>query len=200
VNERVFVNNASLGVYAQIVQSDAYRDAKLETWAQLLPEMLGPDAPAIDLVFEGPDKTEYADAPLVLVSNNPYELTGLGGAGTRPRLDTGRLGIVAARIRSASDVAELVTLETIGRPQRFRGLLEWSQPEFEIRSSSSVAVGLDGEALMLEPPLRFVSLPGALRVRLPRNAAGVSPAADAISLTRNDLAVLLRVAAGRPDQ
>jgi hypothetical protein len=53
---------------------------------------------------------------------------------------------------------------------------------------------------MLEPPLRFVSLPGALRVRLPRNAAGVSPAADAISLTRNDLAVLLRVAAGRPDQ
>jgi hypothetical protein len=63
-----------------------------------------------------------------------------------------------------------------------------------------VAVGLDGEALMLEPPLRFVSLPGALRVRLPRNAAGVSPAADAISLTRNDLAVLLRVAAGRPDQ
>jgi diacylglycerol kinase family enzyme len=200
VNERVFVNNASLGVYAQIVQSDAYRDAKLETWAQLLPEMLGPDAPAIDLVFKGPDKTEYADAPLVLVSNNPYELTGLGGAGTRPRLDTGRLGIVAARIRSASDVAELVTLETIGRPQRFRGLLEWSQPEFEIRSSSSVAVGLDGEALMLEPPLRFVSLPGALRVRLPRNAAGVSPAADAISLTRNDLAVLLRVAAGRPDQ
>src|SRR5204863_2867049 len=26
VNERVFVNNASLGVYAKVVQSDAYRD------------------------------------------------------------------------------------------------------------------------------------------------------------------------------
>jgi diacylglycerol kinase family enzyme len=196
VNDRVFVNNASLGVYAQIVQSDAYRDAKLETWAQLLPEVLGPDAPAIDLVFKGPDKTEYADAPLVLVSNNPYGLTVLDGAATRPRLDTGRLGIVVARIRSASDIAELLMLETIGQSQRFRGLLEWSQPEFEIRSSSLVAVGLDGEALLLEPPLRFVSLPGALRVRLPRNA-GVSPAATAPSLTRNDLTVLLRVAAGR---
>jgi hypothetical protein len=90
----------------------------------------------------------------------------------------------------------LLTLETIGQSQRFRGLLEWSQPEFEIRSSSLVAVGLDGEALLLEPPLRFVSLPGALRVRLPRNGR-VSPAATAPSLTRNDLTVLLRAAAGR---
>ena len=199
VNDRVFVNNASLGVYAMVVQSDAYRDAKLETWSQMLPELLGPDAPPIDLEFDGPDTTAYADAPLVLVSNNPYELTHLSGAGTRPRLDTGQLGIVAARVRSASDVAELVTLETIGRPQRFRGLLEWSQPEFEVRSSSSVAVGLDGEALMLEPPLRFVSLPGALRVWLPRHA-GVSPAAAAVSFARKDLKRLLRVATGKPDQ
>jgi diacylglycerol kinase family enzyme len=199
VNGRVFVNNASLGVYAQVVQSDAYRDAKLETWAQMLPELLGPDAPAIDLVFNGPDGSEYADAPLVLVSNNPYQLTRLAGAGTRPALDTGRLGIVAARVRSASDVAELVTLETIGHPERFRGLLEWSQSEFEIRSSSSVAVGLDGEALTLEAPLSFTSLPGALRVRVPRQAAGVSPSAAAVSLTRDDLMVLVRIAAGRPD-
>jgi diacylglycerol kinase family enzyme len=199
LNERVFVNNASLGVYARVVQSDAYRDAKLETWAQMLPELLGPDAPPIDLVFNGPDTTEYTDAPLVLVSNNPYQLTHLAGAGTRPRLDTGRLGVVAARIRSAGDVAELVTLETVGQPNRFRGLLEWSQPEFEIRSSSSVAVGLDGEALMLEPPLRFVSLPSALRVLLPRNAPGTSPAAATVSLTRNDLTTLLRIAAGRSD-
>jgi diacylglycerol kinase family enzyme len=199
VNERVFVNNASLGVYARVVQSDAYRDAKLETWTQMLPELLGPDAPPIDLVFNGPDITEYTDAPLVLVSNNPYQLTHLAGAGTRPRLDTGRLGVVAARIRSAGDVAELVTLETVGQPNRFRGLLEWSQPEFEIRSSSSVAIGLDGEALMLEPPLRFVSLPSALRVLLPRNAPGTSPAAATVSLTPNDLRVLLRIAAGRSD-
>jgi diacylglycerol kinase family enzyme len=199
VNDRVFVNNASLGVYARVVQSDAYRDAKLETWAQMLPEMLGPEAPPIDLVFNGPDTTEYTDAPLVLVSNNPYQLTRLAGAGTRPRLDTGRLGVVAARIGSAADVAELVTLETIGQANRFRGLLEWSAPEFEIRSSSSVAVGLDGEALMLESPLRFVSLPGALRVLLPRSAPGTSPAAATVSLTRNDLTVLFRIAAGKSD-
>ena len=197
VNEHVFVNNASMGVYAQVVQSDAYRDAKLETWAQMLPELLGPGAPPIDLEFEGPDGTELHDAPLVLVSNNPYQLTRLAGAGTRARLDTGRLGIVAARIRAASDIAELVMFETVGQAQRFRGLLEWSEARFEVRSRSPVAVGLDGEALLLEPPLQFVSLPGALRVRLPQRASN-GAAATAASLTRDDLTALSRIATGHP--
>jgi diacylglycerol kinase family enzyme len=200
VNDRVFVNNASLGVYAQVVQSEAYRDAKLETWAQMLPELLGPGAPPIDLVFDGPDATELRDAPLVLVSNNPYQLTHLAGAGTRARLDTGRLGIVAARITGASDIAQLVMFETVGQANRFPGLVEWSEPQFEVRSSSPIAVGLDGEALMLEPPLEFVSLPGALRVRLPQHATYASPAATAASLTRDDLSDLARIAAGHPDR
>ena len=197
VNEHVFVNNASLGVYAEVVQSDAYRDAKLETWTKMLPELLGPGAPPIDLEFEGPDGTELSDAPLVLVSNNPYQLTSLAGAGTRARLDTGRLGLVAARITAASDIAEFVMLETIGQAQRFHGLLEWSEVRFEVRSSSPVAVGLDGEALMLEPPLQFVSLPGALRVRLPERASN-GVAATSASFTRDNLRTLSRIATGHP--
>ena len=197
VNEHVFVNNASLGVYAEVVQSDAYRDAKLETWTQMLPELLGPGATPIDLEFEGPDGTELSDAPLVLVSNNPYQLTSLAGAGTRPRLDTGRLGLVAARITGASDIAEFVMFETIGQAQRFHGLLEWSEVRFEVRSSSPVAVGLDGEALMLEPPLQFVSLPGALRVRLPQRASN-GAAATSASFTRDNLRALSRIATGHP--
>ena len=41
VNGRVFVNNVSLGVYAEIVSSDAYRDAKLETVSRALPDLVG---------------------------------------------------------------------------------------------------------------------------------------------------------------
>jgi len=197
VNDHVFVNNASLGVYAEVVQSDAYRDAKLETWTKMLPELLGPGAPPIDLEFEGPDGTELSDAPLVLVSNNPYQLTSLAGAGTRARLDTGRLGLVAARITGASDIAEFVMFETVGQAQRFHGLLEWSEVRFEVRSSSPVAVGLDGEALMLEPPLQFVSLPGALRVRLPERASN-GIAATSASFTRDNLRTLSRIATGHP--
>ncbi|MFZ2114826.1 MAG: diacylglycerol kinase family protein [Solirubrobacteraceae bacterium] len=195
VNDRVFVNNASLGVYAKVVQSEAYRDAKLGTWTDMLPDLLGPDAEAIDLEFTAPDGTHCNDAPLVLVSNNPYELTHLSGAGTRERIDTGLLGIVAARVRG-TDVSKLVALELIGQAARYPGLMSWSARKFEVRSSGPVEVGLDGEALVLEAPLRFASLPGALRVRLPRNA-GMSPAARAVALTTRNLGALARVAAGR---
>jgi diacylglycerol kinase family enzyme len=195
VNDRVFVNNASLGVYAKVVQSEAYRDAKLVTWTDMLPDLLGPGAEAIDLELTLPDGTICDDAPLVLVSNNPYELTHLSGAGTRERIDTGMLGIVAARVQG-SDISKLVALELVGQAGRYPGLLSWSAPELEVRSGAPVEIGLDGEALMLEAPLRFASMPGALRVRLPRRA-GLSPAARAVALTTENLGTLLRVAAGR---
>jgi diacylglycerol kinase family enzyme len=195
VNDRVFVNNASLGVYAKVVQSEAYRDAKLGTWTDMLPDLLGPDAEAIDLEFTAPDGTVCDNSPLVLVSNNPYELTHLAGAGTRKRIDTGLLGIVAARVRGA-DLAKLVALELVGQAGRHPDLLSWSARELEVHSGGPVEVGLDGEALVLEAPLHFASLPGALRVRLPRGA-GMSPAARAVALTTENLGALVRVAAGR---
>ena len=43
VNGRVFVNNVSLGVYAAIVRSPEYRDAKLDTTLSTLPTVLGPE-------------------------------------------------------------------------------------------------------------------------------------------------------------
>jgi len=196
VNDRVFVNNASLGVYAKVVQSDAYRNAKLETWTAMLPDLLGPDAAPLDLEFTAPDGSRYDDAPLVLVSNNPYRLTSLAGAGTRERIDTGRLGVVAARVRSAAEVSEFVALELVGQVGRFPGLLSWSSPEFEVRSAGPVEVGLDGEALVLDAPLRFASLPGALRVRLP-SGVGLPPGARATALSTANLSALLRVASGR---
>jgi diacylglycerol kinase family enzyme len=42
--DRVFVNNATAGLYARIVQSPAYRDNKVGTALELLPTMLGPGA------------------------------------------------------------------------------------------------------------------------------------------------------------
>jgi hypothetical protein len=164
----------------------------------MLPEMLGRDAEDIDLQFDTPHVKDWPNASLVIVSNNPYQLRRLRGAGTRPRLDSGNLGIFATRIRGAGAVAKLVTLGTIGQHRRFGGVLQWSSVEFEVRANEQVAVGLDGEALVLSPPLVFMSLPGALRVRVPRHAAGVSPAGGAVTLTRRNLWALLRIAAGKP--
>lgn len=199
VNERVFVNNASLGLYAHVVQSNEYREAKFRTWARALPKMLGPNrAESIDLQFQGPDGNDWTDAAMVVVSNNPYQVRRLGGHGSRQRLDGGQLGIVVTRMRRATDFAKFVTLGTAGQHKRFGGLRQWSACEFEVRSDAPIAVGLDGESFLLAPPLRFVSLPAALRIRMPRHAKGVSPAGAAVTLTRRDFKRLLRIAAGKP--
>ena len=198
LNERIFVNNASLGVYARVVQSDEYRDAKLTTWRRMLPDMVGQDTAGCSLRFETPHMKDWCDAALVIVSNNPYQMRRFRGAGTRPDLDLGRLGIFVAHLSGAGGVAKLVTLGTVGAHRRFGGVLQWSSLEFEVHSEGPVAVGLDGEALTLTPPLRFVSLPGALLVRVPRHASGVSPAGAAVTLTRRNLRRLVRIAAGRP--
>jgi hypothetical protein len=41
IGDRTFVNNASFGVHAEVVQSPAYRDDKAGTVLQMLPDMLG---------------------------------------------------------------------------------------------------------------------------------------------------------------
>jgi diacylglycerol kinase family enzyme len=128
VNGRVFVNNASLGLYAKIVQSPEYRDAKLKTAAGLLPAVLGPGAEPLDLRFTGPDGAEYATAHMILVSNDPYQLDRIGGRGTRPRLDLGQLGIVAARISDAAAARRFAALESAGQVRRFEGWLGMGEP------------------------------------------------------------------------
>jgi diacylglycerol kinase family enzyme len=198
VNGRVFVNNASLGAYAKIVQSPAYRDAKLQTVLEMLPELVGPDAEPIDLRFTGPDGEEVDGAVVVQVSNDPYELRHAKGRGTRERVDLGVLGVVAVNLSSASDVQRLLSLQATGQLDRFEGWREWTTESFEVRSGGPVEVGVDGEALTMDPPLAFVTRPGALRVRVPRHAPGLSPAAAAVYITSaTTVRQLFAIAAGR---
>jgi diacylglycerol kinase family enzyme len=198
VNGRVFVNNASMGLYAKIVQSQAYRDAKMKTAADMLPAMLGPDAEPFDLRFTGPDGSEYPSAHLILVSNDPYQLDHLIGRGTRERMDVGTLGVVTARIANATEAVTFVGLEAAGKIRSFRGWLEWDTPRFRVDSTAPVEIGIDGEAMLMDPPLVFESLPGALRIRLPKHAPGFAPAAASVPLNTSTIGALLRTVVGRP--
>ncbi len=198
VNGRVFVNNACMGLYARIVQSEEYRDAKLKTAAAMLPDMLGPDATPFDLRFAGPAGVDFESAHLLLVSNDPYELDHLGGRGTRARMDLGTLGLVTARIDGATDAVTFVSLEAAGRIRSFHGWLEWEAPKMRVDSGTAVEIAIDGEAMLMDPPLIFETLPGALRVRLPSHASGLAPAATSVQLTPSSIKDLFRVAAGRP--
>jgi diacylglycerol kinase family enzyme len=198
VGGRVFVNNATVGLYAKIVQSPAYRDRKIGTALELLPEMLGPDAIPFDLRFTGPDGSEHASAHLVLVSNDRYELGSGEGFGSRRHMDTGALGIVAATFRSSGEIARMVESAASGRAWRPPGWVEWADDSFRLQSAQPVEIGIDGEAMLLDPPIEFRTLPGALRVRIPHQAPGYSPAAAAPPKGWTAVTALLQTAAGRP--
>jgi diacylglycerol kinase family enzyme len=201
VGDRVFVNNATAGLYAKIVQSPAYRDRKVGTALDMLPAMLGPDAVPFDLRFTGPDGTEHPSAHLILVSNDRYELGRAEGFGSRRRMDTGTLGIVAARFQSSRDAAAFAQRQRgAGRNRRPQGWMEWTDISFELRSGQPVEVGVDGEALLLDPPIRFRIVPGAVRVRIPLHAPapGYSPAAAAPTPGWSTVTALLQTVAGRP--
>ena len=127
VNGRVFVNNVSLGVYAEAVQREGYRDAKLRTIAETMPTVLGPGGDALDLRFTGADGREHKTSAVVLVSNDPYRLGRALASGTRPRLDAGVLGITvlgARRCRGRREaraaVVRNIVRSRLRRPSRGR--------------------------------------------------------------------------------
>ncbi len=179
VNGQVFVNNVSLGLYAAMVRSEAYRDSKVDTTLATLPQVLGPDSAPFDLRFTGPDGAEHRGAHIIQISNNPYGTT-FGGRGSRPRMDTHQLGVVTLVLAKRGDAAAFLAALASGHPERFGGLSSWATPTFEINSDVPIEIGLDGETGVMDSPLRFSIRPSPVRVRLPKHAIGYSPAARSL--------------------
>jgi len=179
VNGRVFVNNVSLGLYADAVQQPGYREAKIRTLLETVPDVLGPGAQPSHLRWDGPNGDGSAAA--LLVSNNRYRLGRAVASGTRPALDRGVLGMAAI---DASGPAAAVEVH------------QWSAPAFEVRSDAPVAAGIDGEATTLTPPLRFTLRPGVLRVRIAPDHPGASPSAFIPDTPWGALTELVRIAFG----
>jgi diacylglycerol kinase family enzyme len=169
VNGRLFVNNVSLGVYAEVVQQESYRDAKLETTKNLLPDLLNKRSEPFDLQFTTPDGHEVEGAIVVMVSNNPYVVFTVDNA-QRRRLDTGLLGVGAVTTSTGSEAARLLTAIALGQRQRSQFWHEFTATSFEVRSRSGTAyAGIDGEALELTTPLRFEIHPSGLTLLVPED-------------------------------
>ena len=186
VNGRVFVNNVSMGLYAEAVQSEGYRDAKIRTLLDTAPTALGPAGPtrpALDLPRWCRPR---------LGGNDPGVQQPLP-ARSRSRLrDPPANGYRAARCRRGAGPRR-------GRRARAASSLlrQWSTVTFQVDSTHPVPLGIDGEAVVLEPPIRFRIRPGVLRVRIAPQHPGASPSAMQPDHAGDGLRVLAAIAAGR---
>ncbi|WP_405366004.1 diacylglycerol/lipid kinase family protein [Kitasatospora sp. NBC_00039] len=171
VGGRAFVNTASFGVYAQIVQRPEYRDAKAGSALGALPDLLlGYSGHRLDARA---DDTRLEAQQALLVSNNPYAGSeAVAAGGRRPRLDLGVLGVVGIRVTSAAQAAELAL-----RGARATGLQVLACRHITVGSDTDrIPVAVDGEALVLPAPVSCEIRPQALRVLVPRHRPG-TPAA-----------------------
>jgi diacylglycerol kinase family enzyme len=173
IGGRTFVNNASFGAYAEIVESPAYRDDKRGTTLQMLPDILSGHrgakltARAGNVTVTGPQA--------LLVSNNPYEGGDIAGLSRRARLDAGTLGVVAVTVDSAAAAAGLL------RRGGGHGVTVLSAGEVTVDADTAeIPVGIDGETVTMATPVRCAIRPRALRVRVPRDRPGTRPAKPAI--------------------
>jgi diacylglycerol kinase family enzyme len=177
IGGQTFVNNASFGAYAEIVESPQYRDDKLGSTLDLLPDLLSGErgtrltARAGDLQITGPQA--------VLIANNPYGTGDIAGLGRRSRLDRGVLGVVGVSVGSARQAAGLL------RGARSGGVSVTTATEVVIDGDTpDIHVGIDGESVSMPRPVRCAIRPGALRVRVPRHRPGVAAPRGRMSWSR----------------
>jgi diacylglycerol kinase family enzyme len=178
IGDRTFVNNASFGVYAEIVRSPAYRDDKRGTTLEMLPDLLKADGNGRTLSARA-DSADIEAPKALLISNNPYRTGDIAGLGRRDRLDSGTLGVIAVTVDSAAQAVGLV------RRGRGRGLTLLSANEVSVDAEQpEIPVGIDGETIMMPTPVRCSIVPRALRVILPRTRPDVPAPKRAFSWSR----------------
>ena len=155
VNGRLFLNNVSLGIYGDAVRHRPTATPRRARCSRRPRKCSGRAPPPLDLQLVDDRGRTHRDPAVVLVSNNPYSLEPPRAPGTRPALDSGRLGIIVL---------------DKPRPGQSPGR-SWTATRFEVTAPAPVHAGVDGEAVELVPPLRFVIRPRALRVRIASDRA-----------------------------
>ena len=150
-NERPFLNNVSLGVYARLVHRREHHRRRRDALARLR-------AFAIVATQRDPVGISVDGSPIrarvVVVANNAYALDVLS-IGERERLDEGELHVYAPdgvlRRHWLERHAATVTIDA---------------------RAGRLSAAVDGEPDELETPIEFVCEPGALRVLVPRRPVG----------------------------
>jgi diacylglycerol kinase family enzyme len=185
INGQTFVNNASFGAYAEVVETPAYRGDKVNTTLNTLPDLLqGQRGARLSARANG---TQIEAPQALLVANNPYGTGDLAGLGRRARLDRGLLGVVGVKVDNARQAAGLL------RGRHAAGLKVLTAGEIEITADEQqIPVGVDGESILMSTPVTCTISAGALRVWVPRDRPGVPRPKSSVNWAR------LRHLAGPP--
>ena len=171
VNDRIFMNNASIGVYPSFVETrERLRGRGRSKWTALAlatADVLRREG-EVTIRLEGARTRIAARSPFVFVGNNEYLVEGVK-LGARTRLDAGRLHAYFAPPVRTPALPKLFAQALLGFARREHAIesIAGSELWIDIPFTPTIHVACDGEVLTLGTPLHCRSWPGALNVFTP---------------------------------
>jgi len=176
VNERVFVNNSSLGIYPHIVHRRVVEQMRLRIgkrpayiWATMHAFRR---FPFLDLRIEVEGKTLKRETPFLFVGNNEYELTGFR-IGARRRLDAGKLGLYLTHRVGRWGLIRVAFRALLGHLSQEKDFEAYLVDEAFVEAPRHlILVATDGEVKWMKSPLHYRSRPRDLRAIVRDNSVG----------------------------
>ena len=171
VNGRTFVNNAAIGLYPLMVidreaqQDRLGRSKRLAMLVASLRTLMRFHHQRLTLSIDGGEAR--VDTPLLFVGNNDYQLA-FPAAGQRDKLDDGELCVMLMRKKGVPGFLAAVARALLGIPRADDMVRIDGVKQLKVDSArSTITLALDGETLVMKPPLEFRIRPGALKVIAP---------------------------------
>ncbi len=172
VNGRLFLNNASLGLYPLILQTRerAYRRfgrSRLMAYWTVISTLAGARATR-RMVIHADGQSHDLRSPLLFVARSAYQLRhyNLGGA---EAISADRFVVFLLRDGSRWQMLKAVAKLALGRVEVGREIASFQTAAMEVTPASRrPLVAMDGERERIRAPLRFVIHADALAVIVPR--------------------------------
>lgn len=172
LNDRVFVNNSSIGLYPGIVEErERLRRQGHHKWSAMaiatFRVLRGYRGVTVRIDVDGRQRTWRT--PFVFVGNNEYAIDGIR-LGARARLDHGKLFVYLAPRARTRDLPTLLAKALVGRASQSGAfeIVAATELTIDTRTVRRIRVALDGEVMTMSTPLRYRTCSRALPVVVPR--------------------------------
>jgi diacylglycerol kinase family enzyme len=171
INERFFVNNVSIGLYPELV---AYREERGRDYPRWKARLYAGYAtlrkyPYVSLGIETEYLHEIVKTHVFVISNNSYDLSRIGVEAPRLTLEEGMLSVYWLPHLPRLALMRFLAHYLAGRVTNAPGFRSFRTTHLKVQSARRrLHLGVDGEVLIMAPPLVITIVPRALLVKTPR--------------------------------
>ncbi len=171
INERFFVNNISMGLYPELVARREEKGRDYPRWKARLYAAFGTlqKFPHVAVTLDSEHHQEVIRTPVLMISNNSYDLSRLGIEAPRLALEEGRLSVYWLHHMPRLALTRFVARYLAGRVREAPGFRSFRTSRIKVDSSKQhLRIGIDGEVVTMATPLVITIAPQSLSVRVPR--------------------------------